>query len=525
MIEKLIRARRAGTPLVAITTSDPRMTINSIVVGLAKASAAVNGPIFEWEAIGGLRAVNDAAKQWQRQNTDALGKDTTNGVMVLKGALGLPPSAMLFVHNAQFNLQYTSNGPWRQAVWNLRDPFKRDMRMLVLLAPTISFPPDLANDVYTIDEPLPSLAELEDITLKAWKAGLKGLNLKAEMDPVLLQKVVSAVCGLSSFAAEQVIYMSISGKPGADGKPESLNINLDELWDRKRRMIEGTPGLKVWRGTETFDNIAGLSNVKSYLTRILTGPFPPRCIGFLDEGEKMFAGVSSDTSGVTQELLGAFLSYVEDSNSDGLLLVGVPGAGKSALAKASGRMADVPVVSVNVSDMKAAYVGDSQSNIRSALKVISSVSQGSCFFIMTCNKLANLPPELRRRFPTLFFMDIPNAESRKLIWPIHLAAYGLPLDSRLPADEEWTGADIRNCCKTASKIGSDLLEAAQYVTPIGVTSADLIQAMRADAHNKYLDASKPGLYCSDNQAVGDNIGRALSVAMEDEGEMENPDAL
>jgi hypothetical protein len=63
-------------------------------------------------------------------------------------------------------------------------------------------------------------------------------------------------------------------------------------------MVEQTPGLSVFRGGDTFDSVGGCANVKNFLTKILNSKNNPvRCIGFIDEIEKMVAGGSSDFSG------------------------------------------------------------------------------------------------------------------------------------------------------------------------------------------------------------------------------------
>ena len=53
-----------------------------------------------------------------------------------------------------------------------------------------------------------------------------------------MQRAVDALIGLAAFPAEQVVAMSLS-KQGLDA---------EQLWERKRQIIEQAPGLKIWRG-------------------------------------------------------------------------------------------------------------------------------------------------------------------------------------------------------------------------------------------------------------------------------------
>ncbi len=48
-------------------------------------------------------------------------------------------------------------------------------------------------------------------------------------------------------------------------------VDLDLLWDRKRQAVEQTPGLSIWRGGETFEDIGGCDNIKRFLTAVLNG--------------------------------------------------------------------------------------------------------------------------------------------------------------------------------------------------------------------------------------------------------------
>ena len=124
-------------------------------------------------------------------------------------------------------------------------------------------------------------------------------------------KAIDALLGLAAFPAEQVLAMSLSTK----------GLDLEQLWERKRQVIEQTPGLSVWRGGETFDDVGGCGNIKRFLAAVIAGEEAPRGIVFLDEIEKAFAGTGTDLSGVKTELTGAILSWMQDRSADGCLLM------------------------------------------------------------------------------------------------------------------------------------------------------------------------------------------------------------
>src|SRR5581483_5290564 len=101
--------------------------------------------------------------------------------------------------------------------------------------------------------------------------------------------------------------------------------------------------------------------------------------------------------------------------------------------------------------MKGSLVGQSEQNLRAALKVITSVSNGRSLWIATCNGISDLPPELRRRFTLgTFFFDLPDADERKAIWRIYLDKYDrIAAEAAKVKDDGWTGAEIKQCCDIA----------------------------------------------------------------------------
>ncbi|MGD0124007.1 MAG: hypothetical protein ABSF46_01515 [Terriglobia bacterium] len=93
--------------------------------------------------------------------------------------------------------------------------------------------------------------------------------------------------------------------------------------------------------------------------------------------------------------------------------------------------------------------------VGAALQIIDAVSQGRVLFIATGNSITSLPPELRRCFMLgTFFFDLPTAEERETIWEIYFKKYGVSGD--LPNDEGWTGAEIKECCRQAHRLGITL---------------------------------------------------------------------
>src|SRR5437773_4168705 len=307
---------------------------------------------------------------------------------------------------------------------------------------------------------------------------------------------VDALIGLAAFPAEQVLAMSLS-KNGLD---------LDWLWERKCQAVEQTPGLTIWRGGETFDQIGGCENIKRFLTAVLLGREAPRVIVFVDEIEKAFTGTGTDMSGVKTEMTGTMLSWMQDHSADGLIFIAPPGAAKSAVGKAAGATAGIPTVAFDLSAMQSSLVGGSGERLRAALQVVDAISQRRSLWIATCNSITSLPPELRRRFTLgTFFFDLPSAEERKAIWEIYVKRSDLTGDR--PADEGWTGAEIKECCRKAWRLKLSLGESAEYTVPVSRSAADQIEALRRQASGRFLSASQPGVFTPESGQAVVSAGR------------------
>lgn len=149
----------------------------------------------------------------------------------------------------------------------------------------------------------------------------------------------------------------------------------------------------------------------------------------------------------------------------GLALVGVPGTGKSLVAKATSAVLEVPLVRLDFGRVFSKYVGDSESRVRSALKMVEDMApcvlfvdeidkglggaggggdsgtssrvlgsfltwlqeyKAPVFTIVTANRVDGLPPELLRRgrFDAIFSVGMPTPQERKEVLGIHLRKRG-----------------------------------------------------------------------------------------------------
>ncbi|QDU98784.1 hypothetical protein Pla8534_66580 [Lignipirellula cremea] len=122
--------------------------------------------------------------------------------------------------------------------------------------------------------------------------------------------------------------------------------------------------------------------------------------------------------------------------------------------------------------------------------------ESDVFVVCTANDVSKLPPEFGRseRFDGVFFVDLPSREEKDAIWHIYLQLFEIDPDQRRPQDDNFTGAEIRACCRLAALLDVPLLQAAQNVVPVAVTAAESVERLRTWASGRCLDASHPGIY-------------------------------
>lgn len=470
IVKQVKQARAKGVPLIGINTSDQQATVAALRQELPDV------PLIEWDFCQSFIAYGNEAQALLSAILD--GKD-------VRTFTGKPPDAlqavgkkavecMLLFHNAQ---RYLDALPVVQAIANLREIFKASGATLILLGPSLQLPVELSGDVLLFDEPLPDDEQLATM--------LSELLVSADLNVPVPDGAVDALRGLSLFAAEQVAALALR----ANG------FDLTALWERKRQMIETAPGLSVWRGQSKFADVGGVARVKQFLSAIINGTKPPQVIVVIDEIDKAL-GSTHDTSGVSQDQLGVLLSYMQDRQADGMIFIGPPGAAKTAVAQAAGNEAGIPTVTLDLGGMKGSLVGQSEQRIRAALKTITAIGAGQTLFIATCNKIATLPPELRRRFNRgTFFFDLPTQEERAVIWNLYTQKYGVAAYTPDQFDDtDWTGAEIQQCVRMAHELKMTLAEASGYVVPVAKAAYETIADLRAQATGRYLSASVAGVY-------------------------------
>jgi hypothetical protein len=368
---------------------------------------------------------------------------------------------------------------------------KQNRSFIVVLSPIVQIPAELEKVFVVLDHDLPGRDQLEQIA--------RGVATEEGDLPQgdALNTVLDAAAGLTRFEAEGAYSLSIV---------RHGNIRPDTIWELKSQMLKKSGLLQLYRGGERFDGLGGLQSLKTFCLRAM------RRQGHHDPLRR----------------------------PRGTLLLGVPGTGKSAFAKALGAETARPTLILDIGSLMGSLVGSTEANIRQALKIVDAMAPCVCFLdevekalsgvsssgdsgvsarlfgtflswlndhesdvftIATCNDISKLPPEFSRaeRFDGVFFLDLPSNEQRRKIWDIYLKLFDLDAGQAKPKDEQWTGAEIRACCRLAALLDVPLTAAAQNVVPVAVTAAESVERLRSWASGRCLSADSSGIYQSSTQ--------------------------
>jgi ATP-dependent Zn protease len=335
----------------------------------------------------------------------------------------------------------------------------RTINTVCILSPTLTdIPPELEEDIIIIELSLPDYDEIEEMV-----SGTFGKMIPEKWHPSTRAILYKSLQGLSMDNIRRVVRKAISLNNGV------LNEEcITYIQGEKQQIIKKQQILDYYARKETIDHIGGLDEIKKWFI----------------EREHVFR--------LSREKIDALGLDVPR----GLVLIGVPGSGKSLCCKALAGIWNLPLLRMDVGRVFGSTVGESEKNIRRCIQLAEAVSpcilwideidkafggvggfQGDSgtqlrvfgtfvtwlqekekpvFVIATANEPRNLPPEFWRkgRYDEIFFVDLPSAEERKEIFNIHLESRGqnsnrFSMKELVQNSQGFTGAEIEQAAKDA----------------------------------------------------------------------------
>lgn len=492
-IQQIISMRAAGVPLIYFRTADPVLSIGRLRDKKAFMDFEYTDqevPLIHWDPALGYTSINEFGRIQIASHSQ---QGAVPGQPPGQGIAKLPTSALAMLDKfadrsvAFFCLltpaEFFKDPQVVQYVYMLRDNLKKRGKQLIFIGP--SFPvPTALKDIEILTDPYPKLDDLKKIVEHRYKTTKEKNPKMVEIGEEKIHQAAVAMQGHTDFSADTAISLSFREKSGID-----FHVLREQLYKR----IDDTPGLKIYRGKETFDQLKGLDGVQGMLRRIGKNmKRPPGCVVYIEEinlSSVTAGGKGGDTSKTSDSMLGNFLTWMEDLQVLGILLMGLAGTGKSSLGKALGNELGLPCLEMSFDKMMDRWVGSTQQNQEVVFQTIEALSGRNPLILASCNNADNLSSALWRRFRLgKIFFDLPNAIQKKLIWDSKMAYYNLKAQ-QLPDDTGWCGAEIDVACQNAWMFDCSIMEASENIIADSLMREAEILQMRQNAHMRYISAA------------------------------------
>ena len=390
-------------------------------------------------------------------------------------------------------------------VRTIRDALPRltaEGRCLVIVAPRLVLPDGLASEAAVLRLPLPGEVELSAL--------LDGLAPPGAESMVDRHRVLVAARGLTETQARRAFLRALHADPALGQK------GADMVLEEKKRILSRDLGLELVETLEAADALGGLESFKAWMEERaqafapgarrfgLPAPRGVLLVGVQGCGKSLAAKVAASQLGVP--LLRLDLPRV----------MGAAEGAEENLARALAAAEAVAPVAVWVDEIEKAFAGSGpgQGSDSRAARLLGSFSTwlqeraGAVFAVATANDVSRLPPELLRRgrFDELFFVDLPDAASRRAILALHLRKRGREperFDLPLLADacENFSGAELEQVVVGAMHRAfaqgrdlemADLRRVAQDLVPLFKTYEEEIKALREWSRGRARAAGREG---------------------------------
>ncbi|MGH7140647.1 MAG: hypothetical protein ACREHD_33360, partial [Pirellulales bacterium] len=299
LVANLLKAR---FPLLYISTWEEERAV-AAVNQMAVNEALIKTPrkVFTWSLTMGLVGDGQALKEETKAPLKALElieKCADPAVFVLK----------------DFHVYFGAQGraPDFQVIRRVRDlvPLLKQSpkpKNVVFVSPTLVLPYDLQKDVTVVDFDLPGFEEIKGVLIEMVAANRESGRIRIELDEQGAERLVKAALGLTLQEAENAFARAMV----QDGR---LNVDdVEVILDEKQQIIKKTQILEFVKSDLKMDDVGGLENLKRWLQK--------RDKSWLDEAN----------------------AYCLPAPK-GVLITGVPGCGKSLIAKAISAMWQLPLL-------------------------------------------------------------------------------------------------------------------------------------------------------------------------------------
>ncbi|WP_353928822.1 AAA family ATPase [Desulfofundulus kuznetsovii] len=476
-------------PGIIVRAQDITSTVKEIMEAVREIG---NRPFYLWDANEGLRQVVNPDNLFiGKGNRD----NTTAPVQALQKASTTKDAIAVFL---DFH-HYLTSPPVLSAMRTAFVMAEKHGASLVFVSRYISVPGELEREVAVVDCPVPGREQLREVLDRLLEKN--GARIAAEIDDKQKELAVESALGLTVDEAKDAFAVSIVRTVRTEGRPRLCPRIISE---QKRQAVARSGILEFVEPGRSLSDVGGLDEIKNW--------FVKRFKTFLPEAAEY--GISP---------------------AKGCLLLGVPGCGKSLLARAVAGEWQKPLLRLDFGRVYGSLVGETEANLRRAIQAAEAVAPAVLWVdeaekglsgtassgrtdsgvtsrvfgsfltwlqektspvlvIATANDITSLPAELLRRgrFDGIFFVDLPDERAREEIFKIHLAKRRrdpgkFDLQTLVAASEGYSGAEIESAVEDAmleafnegrEVTTGDLIATLKNVIPLSVNRRDEIERLR-----------------------------------------------
>jgi len=471
----------SGRPLTYVRSSEEQRVVR--ILAEVSAHARPPLPVFTWSLTEGLCADGAQAQPGTQSPRGAL------------DFIAAHADAAIF-HLKDFHEPLRESPETRRRLRDLYESCRDRRKFIVISSPVKAIPEEVERNLLFLELRPPDVVELADFLRDEIPGGGPG--------EAALQQMARALQGLTLDESRYALRRALAASPRLG--PESIRALLEE----KRLLVNRSGYIEFIAEGGSLDNVGGLENLKKWLI----------------ERRKLFQ--LRDT--LSAEIV-----------PKGLLMMGIPGCGKSLSVKAIASHFELPLYRIDMIEIFSGRHGKPEGAFVAACRMLedmapavlwfdeiemgitsteSSGEQGRIFAFFltwmqektrglfvaaTANRIDLLPAEMIRkgRFDEVFFVDLPLEEERIEIFKIHLRRRGVDpagfhLEQFTQFTVGWTGAEIEQCVVSAltkAKLADremtedDLLSVAVSIVPLSRTMKEQINHIRSWAFERAVRAS------------------------------------
>ncbi|APZ95329.1 ATP-dependent zinc metalloprotease FtsH [Fuerstiella marisgermanici] len=491
-LQNLIQARHK---LISVHSTDEAIELQAIM----EVARRMDRTVQDWTQTSGVRVFSPDVRE------PAAVSGTSKPELALQYFMRQKRSAICCLRGSA---QYTTQPIFRRMIADYLEQTDGRRECLILMDEE-ALHPRVQRLAVPWRPGLPDKQELYELVKQTYRSVKRSAQSKvvSELRTNELDQLVLNLRGLTRSEAVRIVESVILDDSALTGS------DLQRVIDAKRRLLESSGALESMTIDFDIEEVGGLRGLKNWLAQ--------RRGGFSEEAREF--GIDPPR---------------------GVLMLGVPGCGKSLCAKAVAADWGMPLLRLDPGVLYQKFVGESENQLRQAIqqaeamapvvlwideieKAFASASSSSAdgglsqrmfgtllswmqdhrepiFMVATANDISALPPELLRkgRFDEVFFIDLPGVDARRQIFQIHLTRkkrdpHKFRVDDLADASKDLTGSEIEQAIASGlfhafsekrDLQTEDILKAIVETHPLSSLMSEKIEYLRDWATNRCVMA-------------------------------------